>query len=177
MNARHSKKSVRWGTPPEWVEMACVALGGRPDLDPMSEAKFNEVVRADCFFTAKEDGINKSWQCKRMLINPPGGLVVLAWRKLVDAWCRGAVLRAVWFGFSVEQLCVLADEPLHPMDFSLLTCRKRIDFLTQRLKPGSRPSHGNYVVGIGMPAADFERAFAGRGRFNHGKHAVQLERR
>ena len=177
MNARHSKKTVRWGTPPEWVEMACMALGGRPDLDPMSEPKFNEVVRADRFFTKKNNSLNQPWQCKRMVINPAGGLVVDAWRKLAGNWANGAIKRAVWFGFSVEQLCVLADEPLHPMDFSVLTCRKRIDFLTQRLKPGSRPSHGNYVVGIGMPAADFERAFAGRGRFDHGKHAVQPERR
>jgi hypothetical protein len=38
------------------------------------------------------------------------------------------------------------------------------------------PSHGNYVVGIGVDPWAFELAFAGRGRFNHGRYAVPSRR-
>lgn len=129
-SARHSKATVRWGTAPEYVEMARVALGGRIELDPMSEPAFNAAVKAERFYTEQDDGLAHDWIAETVLLNPAGGLVVEAWRKLVDEWKRGNVQRAIWIGFSVEQLNLLADEPVHPDDFSKLTCRQRIDFLT-----------------------------------------------
>jgi hypothetical protein len=129
-SARHSKASPRWGTPNGYVEMARVALGGRIELDPMSEPLFNEVVRAERIYTEQDDCFTQSWRCETMLINPAGGLVVQAWRRLVKGYLEGEIKHAVWIGFSVEQLNLLADEPQHPDDFSKLTCRQRIDFLT-----------------------------------------------
>ncbi len=130
-NGRHigGIKSGRRGTPPEWVEMSRVALGGHIELDPMSERIFNQVVRADRIFTEEDDCFKKSWKCRTLFINPHGGLVVEAWRKLVHEHTIHNFL-AIWIGFSVEQLALLADEPVHPDDFSKLTVRDRIDFTT-----------------------------------------------
>jgi len=155
--------------------MARTALGGRIDLDPMSETKFNRVVGADRILTKRDNGLTKPWIAEAMLINPAGGLVVEAWRKLVAEWESGNVQRAIWIGFSVEQLNLLADEPRHPHDFSLLTCRKRISFVRHDGYTGA-PGHANYVVGLGIAVASFQHAFAGRGRFDHGSLAVQSAR-
>jgi hypothetical protein len=175
MNARHSKATPRWGTPPEYIAMARAALGGRIDLDPMSEPRFNTIVGAERIYTKGDDGLARSWRAETMLINPAGGLVVQAWRKLIEEMEVAHVSRAVWIGFSVEQLNLLADESRHPHDFSLLTCRKRISFVRHDGYTGA-PGHANYVVGLGIAVDDFERAFAGRGRFDHGALAVRAAR-
>jgi hypothetical protein len=174
VNARHLKESTRWGTPPEWVTMARQALGGRIERDPMSEARFNEIVGAEHFWTEQDDCFAQpDWSCGSMLINPAGGLVVRAWQRLVSEFTKGNVRRAIWIGFSVEQLAILADEPLHPDDFSKLTARQRIPFVHHDRDVTKRqPSHANYVVGLGIAAEDFERAFLGKGRFHHGKLAI-----
>ena len=176
-NARHGKATPPWGTPAEWVEMSRVALGGRIDLDPMSEASFQRVVRAERFYTEKQDAFRQSWACETMLLNAAGcsyGALVKAWRMLAGSWWTGIVQRAIWIGFAVDQLNVLADEPFHPDDFSKLTVRKRISFVRHDGYEGS-PSHANYVVGIGVDRRLFESAFAGRGRISHGKHATRHE--
>jgi len=129
-SARHSKVSPRWGTSPDYVAMSRVALGGRIELDPMSEPAFNEIVGAERFYTEADDGLSQPWIADTVLINPAGGLVLEAWRKLVTEYSEGRTKRAIWIGFSVEQLNLLADEPVHPDDFSKLTSRQRIDFLT-----------------------------------------------
>lgn len=176
MNARHSKATPRWGTPLEYIEMARTALGGRIELDPMSEPTFNAVVGAERFYTEQDDGLVRDWTSETMLINPAGGLVVQAWERLIGAISLGSVKRAVWIGFSVEQLNLLADHASHPFDFSLLLTRKRISFVRHDGYIGA-PGHANYVVGIGIDAPLFEIAFAGRGRFHHGQHATHLARR
>lgn len=176
MNARHSKATPRWGTPPEYIDMARTALGGRIELDPMSEPAFNTVVRADRFYTEQDDGLVRDWTCETMLINPAGGFVVHAWERLIGATALGSVKRAVWIGFSVEQLNLLADHDAHPLDFSLLLTRKRISFVRHDGYVGA-PGHANYVVGLGIDPTLFESAFSGRGRFHHGRYATHLARR
>lgn len=169
-NARHSKATPRWGTPVEYVAMARVALGGHIDLDPMSEIGFNAVVGATRYYTEQDDCFAQDWRCEAMLINPAGGLVAKAWRRLMTEFQGGRISRCIWIGFSVEQLNLLASEPRHPDDFSKLTCRKRISFVRHDGYRGA-PGHANYVVGLGIDRLMFETAFAGRGRFSHGRHA------
>jgi len=213
--SRLTKATPRWGSPPEWVAMARQALGGRIELDPMSEPLFNEVVGAERFYTEQDDCFKQLWNCETMLINPAGGLVVDAWQLLARHYTQGVVGKAIWIGFALEQLAILADHDPHPMDYSLLVCRQRMDFLTihprravlsvsgsrvglecghvVRLQarkaaapksyrcalceatpePNGAPAHANYVVGLGIAVEDFERAFAGRGRFQHGRLALR----
>ena len=171
-NGRHLQLSGRRGTPADWVEMSRAALGGRIELDPMSEPIFNEVVRAERIFTEQDDGLTQPWNASTVFINPHGGLVAEAWSKLVYEWSVQRCESAIWIGFSMEQLNLLADSTLHPMDFSLLIARKRIAFLGEDLQVLGSPTHSNYIVGLGIPANRFEASFAGRGRFSHGQFAV-----
>lgn len=174
-NGRHLALSGRRGTPHDWVEMSRAALGGRIELDPMSEPAFNEVVRAERIYTAEQSCFLQEWRARTVFINPHGGLVAEAWRFLAHAYRLEHVHAAIWIGFSMEQLNLLADEVEHPMDFSMLVARKRIAFLGEDLKVLGSPTHSNYVVGMGIPADRFEAAFAGRGRFSHGQFAVARE--
>ncbi len=216
-NGRHLKLSGRRGTPPHWVEMSRVALGGRIELDPMSEPAFNQIVKAERIFTAEDDCFRQDWRAGTLLINPPGGCIARAWQKLVEEYEDGRTGEAIWIGFSMEQLNLLAGEKIHPMDYSMLVVRDRIDFLTTELTcdvvgrdegmallscghqlpmstgkdrnsrrlrcsecegaptPMGSPTHANYVVGIGVDVGRFERAFAGRGKFAHGRLSVHAE--
>lgn len=174
-NGRHLQLSGRRGTPPDWVEMSRAALGGRIELDPMSEPVFNQIIRAERILTEKDDCFTLLWRASTVFLNPHGGLVVEAWRKLTHEHEHGHVGAAIWIGFSMEQLNLLADETEHPMDFSMLVVRKRISFLDEDLKSLGSPTHANYIVGMGIPADRFEAAFAGRGRFSHGQFAIARE--
>lgn len=167
-NGKHLSVSGRWGTPPDIVDRSRDALGGRIELDPMSEPDFNEIVGAERIYTELDDGLTQDWTSETLFLNPHKGLVERAWRKLCSEFFVGNVRKAIWIGFSMEQLNLLACEIHYPLDFSTLICRKRIDFLRPDGKPAGSPSHGNYIVGIGIDADIFERAFVGLGRFSHG---------
>jgi len=84
-----------WFTPPEWVELARRALGGI-DLDPASHAIAQETVRADTFFTATDNGLERPW-FGRVWLNPPynRALLSLFVDKLVAEYASGAVWQAI----------------------------------------------------------------------------------
>jgi hypothetical protein len=58
--------------------------------------------------------------------------------------------KAFWVGFSVEQLCTLASEDWHPLDFSTVVLRKRLSFNEQIdkpiLGPWNQQNDGNTVL-------------------------------
>lgn len=176
VNAKHLNGTTRWGTPADVVDRARRALGGRIELDPMTEPNFQRIVRADRFYTEQDDAFTKSWSCSTMLLNPPGGLVDRAWACLCASYLGGIVGSAIWIGFSTEQLCILSGITHHPLDFSVLFCRRRIPFVHHLKAAGAdmpdRPSHGNYICALGVPRDTFELAFEGMGRFFHGNLAV-----
>lgn len=69
--ARHSSETNEHFTPKAIVEAAREVLG-RIDVDPASCAVANEVVQAESFFSATDNGFTRSWFGKAFL-NPPGG--------------------------------------------------------------------------------------------------------
>lgn len=169
--ALHSKGTKRWGSPEDIVERGRRVMGAI-DLDPCSEPKFQEVVRAERYYdllNRGEDGLVLPWS-GRVWCNPPGQLVREFWQKALSESCD----QMIWVGFSVEQLCVLADEEAYPMDFSICIVRKRIAFTRHDGYRGS-PSHGNYLAGVGVDPAAFEREFAPLGRIHHGRFSLTRE--
>lgn len=136
--ALHSKKTPRWGTP-QWVIEAARTLMGGIHLDPGSSEEFNAYVKALMIYTQRDNGLAPecAW-AGNVFCNPPGGLVNEFWNKLCTSYVNKDVEKAFWVGFSVEQLCTLAGEQYHPMDFSTVILRKRLSFNQQITQPTGR---------------------------------------
>jgi hypothetical protein len=165
MNAQHSKASVEWGTPEDTIERSRRALGGRIELDPMSGDNFNQYVRAERIFTKEMDGLSMRWEAETLFLNPAGGLIRQAWEKLCTAVLNGSVNRAIWIGFSMEQLCRLADCAYHPLQMPTVIVRKRLKF-RDPASTKDRPTHGNYITGINIEPHHFKKCFGDLGFCN-----------
>lgn len=167
MNIRHSKATPRWGTPTDDVERARRVMGAI-DLDPCSESTFQSTVRADQHYSLTErgeDALVLPWH-GRVYCNPPGGAVRKFWLRALSQ----PIEQMIWMGFSVEQLCILADEDPGPLDFSCCILRTRVSFIRHDGYEGS-PGHGNYVAGIMVDPAAFEREYGPLGKIVHGRFA------
>lgn len=193
--ALHSKSTPKWGST-LWVIEAARRLLGYIHLDPASSEEFNCFVKALMIYTERDDGLAPECEWHgNVFLNPPGGLVTEFWNKLCKAIIKDkTVEKAFWVGFSVEQLCTLASEEFHPMDFSTCILRKRLAFQKEYSEPiyqeitvmgeteqvvvghkppviipGENPSHGNYVTALGCDPVEFERIFGPHGKIYHGK--------
>lgn len=151
MNSFHLSKSARWGTPQPVIEFARATLG-EIDLDPASDARFNERVKAKRFFTEEDDGLSKLWT-GRVFLNPPGDptgkLIQLFWEKLVDSYVTMRVESAFWVGFSLEQLVSLQKYPVHPLSQRvwLVIPSRRISYWSPEMdEEADQPSHGSYFA-------------------------------
>jgi hypothetical protein len=163
-NPQHSAVSVEWGTPPEILEMGRHVLGGDFDLDPATSAYWNSHhVRAARFFDAAADGLKQDWGPmggRRIVCNPPGGLVAPFWKRCFDAYRAGASVW--WVGFSLEQMVYLQRHRFFKSELHRCIPPRRISFLRgvaerpqQALFAGppptapeevDSPTHGNYLV-------------------------------
>ncbi|HEY6019172.1 MAG TPA: hypothetical protein VIY48_04510 [Candidatus Paceibacterota bacterium] len=146
---------------------------GGIDLDPCSEAQFNEVIKATKYYSLLErgeDGLKLPWFGK-VWLNPPGeernkprlGLVRAFWEKLFTE----DVEQAIYVGFSMEQLGQLADASVHPSDFSICYLRNRLHFNRHDGNNGS-PTHSNFICGINVFHDSFEREFKDLGKVQRG---------
>ena len=169
-NAQHSAESSDWYTPPEYIEAARQALGGTIDLDPATSpaAQVNVKARSTCY--ANEDGLARVW-AGAVFCNPPTP-PRLWWEKLARAYVAGAVPRAVFIAYSLEQLsqsqrwAELAGLP-SMLDGLVCIPRRRIAYLRSvdgRLAKGSAPPHASAIVGLGIDRRTFAAAFGGFGR-------------
>jgi hypothetical protein len=168
------------------IDLERAFLGGAIDLDPCSERVFEPEIGATVAYSLTdrdEDGLALPWGGElldraplpprvRVHCNPPGGLVREFWHKSLEEWGVGRVHAIAWVGFSVEQLCVLADEKPHQLDFATCFLRRRISFARHDGHAGS-PSHANYITLVGGDPFRFACVMAPHGRVELGVHARQ----
>jgi hypothetical protein len=160
---------------------------GGIDLDPASHEEANRTVRATRFYTEQDDGLAQSWH-GRVFLNPPGGLVLEFWRKLLVEHAHERTTEAIWIGYSLEQLQTLQGKGVvTPLDFPFCVPKQRIAFVENEAKKAARiakleernrqrialgdkpkpigkdsPSHANYICYLGPQFARFNAVF---GRF------------
>ncbi len=174
--ARHSCDSPEWYTPSAYVEAAREVMCGI-DLDPASHEEANATVKAERFFDEETNGLLQPWR-GRIFVNPPGGLVREFWLKLTAEWIKGYAERAIWIGYSLEQLQTLQCVGAHhtPLDYPMCVPKRRIAFVENEAKRDARikklrelgktpneksqPSHANYITYLGNDAEVFSRVFS-----------------
>jgi phage N-6-adenine-methyltransferase len=85
-----------WMTPVEIIKAVRKVLGGRIDLDPASSEQAQKRIRARTFYTAKDNGLTKSWHGTAFL-NPPysRGHIDRFVRKLVHEYKVGNTTAAI----------------------------------------------------------------------------------
>lgn len=163
--AQHSKASVEWYTPEEYVVAARKVLG-RIDLDPASCVVANQCVGAAKIYTAEDDGLVQPWS-GRVFLNPPGGIVREFWNRLVEHYAARTVPSALWVGFSLEQLQSLQrNVTANPLEFPTCFPRKRVRFS----RPGhvvKQPTHGNFFTLLPESRQQVDRFAEAFGEFGH----------
>jgi DNA N-6-adenine-methyltransferase (Dam) len=102
-------KNQEWYTPSVYIEAARLVMNGI-GLDPASCELANKTVKAERFYTEKQNGLERDWTCKSMWLNPPFGTVKTpydgsAWqgtsvarlfiRKLLEDFKEGKIEQAI----------------------------------------------------------------------------------
>jgi hypothetical protein len=154
-----SSASDEWYTPPEYVELARMVMGGI-DLDPASNDTAQAWIQAATYYTQKENGLEKPW-CGRLWLNPPYGTQVGLWtRKAIQMWDRREVSQAVmlmrpspgssWF----QELS---------SRFPCCIPHKRIRFIDAKGQAQASPVHGNAFFYLGENIERFREVFSDTG--------------
>jgi hypothetical protein len=149
-----------WYTPAKYVELARMVLGFI-DTDPCSCEAANEVVRAETFYTAEQDGLQQEWHgC--VFVNPPygDGTVEQFAVKLLLELEQGRATQAVF----------LVNNCTETKWFQTLVCHAtavcfpcgRISFWSPE-RPSKTPLQGQAILYFGNNAKRFKGVFSGIG--------------
>jgi len=148
-----------WYTPKDYIAAARQVLHDI-HLDPASNLLANEVVRAEAYYSAEDDGLAHDWR-GNVWMNPPyeSGLIGQFVEKLCDAHASGSVPRAVvlvnnatetkWFQSLAEQASAICFP------------KGRVKFWHPRKV--AVPLQGQAVLFLGQEVDDFARAFSSFG--------------
>jgi phage N-6-adenine-methyltransferase len=145
-----SSESNEWYTPPQYVEAARAVLG-HFDVDPASNDTAQQIIRAETYYTAETNGLDKDWPGKVWLNPPYGGLSGPFAKRLVEQFEAGIVEEAVLL-VNANSTDTNWFSPL--WDYTLCFTDHRIDFQNPE---GSRngSTHGSVFIYLG----ENERAF------------------
>jgi hypothetical protein len=160
-----SSQAEDWYTHPEVVALVHEMFGGPPDLDPMSCAEANLVVRAKEYYTAEADGLLQPWR-GTVLLNPPWGgtgasaVKKRALRKLLDSYANGEVTEAICV-LNANAITTRWFAPL--LEFPLCIPPRRIEHYGPGGKGGS-PNSGTVISYLGPYRERFTDIFACLGK-------------
>jgi hypothetical protein len=159
-----------WNTPVEIIEAARRTLGGI-DCDPASNPTAQLTVRAEQYFTKKENGLVQPWG-RRTWLNPPFGQIASWVEKLLEKRDEG----------QVEAAILLANNSAETAWYKRAkSAANAICFPDRRLKFRDRDGNdsktysGQVLFYYGPDPAAFEREFGEIGSIEHRKPQSLLE--
>lgn len=150
-----------WYTPARHIELARSVMGGI-DTDPASSEAANQTVKAAQYFTADDDGREKTWS-GRVWMNPPYA------QPLMSDFAE-AVARKFEDG-EIDQACVLVNNATETQWFqrmlsaSSAVCfpKSRIKFMDPAGNPSGAPLQGQAILYMGESVSAFVEAFSQEG--------------
>jgi len=149
----HSSKSNEWYTPEKYIASATAVMGGI-DVDPASNDRANEIVKAGAYYTAETDGLSVDWP-GRVWLNPPwGGLQEKFVDRLMAQVAAGVVTEAVVL-VNAHSTDTRWFQPL--WNHTLCFTDHRINYYGSE---GSGSTHGSVFVYIGPNWERFAEEFA-----------------
>jgi hypothetical protein len=156
VHVSHNSGENEWYTPAEYIEAARQTMGGI-DTDPASSDLANRTVRATTYYTAEQNGLERTWS-GRCWMNPPYA------QPLVSHFCK-AVTEKFSSG-EISEACVLVNNATETVWFqgvlriASAVCFPvgRVRFLDINGKPGA-PLQGQAVIYIGKNTEEFCNAF------------------
>jgi hypothetical protein len=170
---QHSSESNEHYTPPEVVEAARTVLG-KIECDPFSCELANEVVGAELYYTAEDDGFAQDWY-GRVFCNPPGGVLekkaqlangatrsssAVAWAKLLEEYDAGNVHSAIFVGFNLEVMRMTQLASRSCLDFPFCVPRERLHFWGESVPfDTGAPQYPNVLVYVPPKGNHVLRAF------------------
>jgi ParB family chromosome partitioning protein len=149
-----------WYTPVEYIEAARSVMG-EIDLDPATSAMAQKTVRANQFFTAKQNGLTKEW-AGRVWLNPPYSSD--ACPLFVDKLCSSVESKAVPEAFLLVNNATETKWFQKAAKVASAVCfpAGRIKFIDDEGKPGA-PLQGQAVLYFGGKIKTFCDTFASFG--------------
>lgn len=163
---KNSRASSEWFTPAKYVEAARLVMGGI-ELDPASCLEANQIVKADRYFTAAQDGRLCEWKAKSVWLNPPGGSEgesgTAAWsRYLIREYTLGHVDQAIMLVFNSSGTETKWFQRMLGQ-YPICLTNHRIKFIppTGRYADPKKnqPVHGNAFVYFGKDSTRFVQVF------------------
>lgn len=147
-----------WYTPSEYIELARRVMGSI-NLDPASSDKAQEVVQAEKYYTAENDGLSQKW-CGNIWLNPPysSELITKFTEKFISEF------------ENIEQAIILVNNATETEWFSKLVSKAdavcfpkgRVKFYAPNGEVGA-PLQGQALLYYGMYTDVFVREFNAKG--------------
>jgi len=146
-----------WYTPQKYIDKAIEVLG-KIDLDPASNIKANEVIKAKRIYTLDDNGLDKKWK-GNIWLNPPyaAELIIKFVDKLVEEYKKG----------NINQALVLVNNATDTQWFkklfiiSNMVCftEGRIRFWRKEENKIGAPLQGQAIIYIGENEKQFLQSF------------------
>lgn len=161
VHVSYNSGNNEWNTPAELMEMVHDVMGG-VDCDPASNEAANLIVKATKYFTAKDDGLQRTWG-KRVFMNPPYA------QPIIGEFAKAVVKK--YTSGEIEQACVLVNnatetewgQALLGIASAVCFLKGRVKFLDGDGKPVGAPLQGQMMLYLGIDIDDFCHIFSSRG--------------
>lgn len=158
----HNSGENEWYTPPDIIERARRAMGAI-DCDPASSQIANKNIKADVYYTTKDDGLKQKWK-GRVWLNPPYS------NPLCSQFCEA--LTNKFIESEIDQACVLVNNAtetgwfarMHRASSAVCFLEGRVKYLDKTGTPANTPLQGQAVLYFGKRLAIFCAAFSNAGR-------------
>lgn len=151
---------------PEFITDAARAVMGGIDLDPMSNAIANCIIRAHQIYIKTDDGLSKPW-LGRIWLNPPFSLADRAVPKLIASYESGDVFEAIILLKSAVE--TKRYQLLYPYPF--VEFNKRVNYISPENKYGAPFATVLFYLGPNFPR--FRQIMSAYGRVHLGQRLTQ----